>query len=178
MRTQEIIDRPPRTIMEVYQMLPEGTLVELINGVLYMSPSPVSAHQRVLLKITSSLVEYVEANDLGEIFIAPFDVYLDDHSNAVQPDIIFVGKEKASIVQDHIHGVPDLLIEILSPGSRIYDEKKKKELYEQFGVHEYWIIDPSTKETIGYTLQNGKYVEFFRDSGKIRSKLLNESFAF
>ncbi len=54
---------------------------------------------------------YTEENQLGEIFVAPFDVYLDEHANAVQPDIIFVSKKNEGIVKDHIHGVPDLLIE-------------------------------------------------------------------
>ncbi len=176
----ETVDRPPRTIMEVFKMLPEGTLAELIDGVIYMSPSPVRPHQRIVSLLLARITVFVEENDLGEAYVAPFDVYLDEEMNAVQPDIVFVSKKRLSVIDPvgHIHGVPDLTVEVLSPGNKRYDQEKKKELYERFGVQEYWIIDPSTKEAIGYTLQNGKYVEFFKDSGKIQSKLLNESFTF
>jgi Uma2 family endonuclease len=71
------IPSPPRTIMEVYKMLPEGTLAELINGQLYMSPAPNTNHQRVSGKIEYLLRSYVENHSLGEMFHAPYDVYLD-----------------------------------------------------------------------------------------------------
>jgi len=173
-----LIDRPPRTIMEVFKMLPEGTLAELIDGVIYMSPSPIRNHQRIVSLLSARITVFVEEKGLGETYVAPFDVYLDEALNSVQPDIVFVLKKNLAIVQNHIHGVPDLTIEVLSPGNKEYDQEKKKGLYERFGIQEYWIIDPSTKEAIGYTLQDGKYVEFFRASGKIQSRLLNESFSF
>jgi Uma2 family endonuclease len=71
-------------------MLPEGTLAELIDGILYMSPSPIDSHQRAVTRLVGQMYLFVEKNDLGEIFTAPFDVYLDEHSNAVQPDILFL----------------------------------------------------------------------------------------
>jgi len=178
MRGYEVLDRPPRTIMEVFKMLPEGTLAELIDGIIYMSPSPIRDHQKVLGKLFSQLLEYTESKNAGEVYLAPFDVYLDEYSNAVQPDIVFVSKENLSIIKDHIHGVPDLMIEILSPGNKKYDQEKKKELYERFGVQEYWIIDPSTNEATGYTLKSGNYVLLFKAFGKIQSRLLNKSFSF
>ena len=57
----------------------------------------------------------------------------------------------------HFHGVPDLVVEILSPSNREHDLVKKKNLYEKFGVKEYWIVDPQTKAIIAYTLGSGKY---------------------
>ncbi len=173
-----IIERPPRTIMEVYKMLPEGTLAELIDGVIYMNPSPVTNHQRTISRLISKLYSYVEENNLGEVFVAPFDVYLDEKSNAVQPDIIFVLKSNAHIIQSHIHGVPDLLIELLSPGTKSHDTITKKNLYERFGVKEYWIIDPSSKEAIGYSLQGGKYKELPKSIGEINVQLLSHKIAF
>lgn len=174
----QILDRPPRTIMEVFTMLPEGTLAELIDGKIYTSPSPVTNHQRIIFKLSRSLAAYAEQNDLGEIFISPFDVYLDDHANAVQPDIIFVSKDQSHIVKDHIHGVPDLLIELLSPGNKTHDTVIKKSLYEKFGVKEYWIIDPNTKESIGYELKGKRYEEFAKSIGSITSRLLDHHFEF
>jgi Uma2 family endonuclease len=174
----EVLESPPRTIMEVYRMLPEGTLAELIKGKIYMSPSPVTNHQRIIFKISRLIADFVEVHNLGEVFVAPFDVYLDENNNAVQPDIIFVAKENLSIIKEHIHGVPDLLIEVLSEGNKSHDLKTKKDLYEKFGVKEYWIIDPTTKEAVGYFLTQGKYDKSISEIGKIDSKLLNHSFEF
>lgn len=128
---EEMISRPPRTIMEVYKMLPEGTLAELISGVLYMSPSPVRLHQRIVTMLSARISLYVEDNKLGEVYVAPFDVYLDECANAVQPDIVFVAKKNLSIIERHIHGVPDLVVEVLSEGNKSHDLIKKKDLYQQ-----------------------------------------------
>lgn len=166
--------------MEVYKNLPEGTLAELIDNVIYMSPSPASTHQRVLNKINNTLFNYLEERNAGEVFVAPFDVYLDESSNAVQPDIIVVLKANSNIVvpNGHIHGVPDLLIEILSPGNKDHDRVKKKELYERFGVKEYWVVDPQTKQAQGFQLKGKTYQLLFEGTGIIQSVLLNLSFAF
>jgi Uma2 family endonuclease len=166
----------PGTMMDVYKTLPEGTLAELVDGIIHLSPSPLHAHQRLLLRLASGLNRHVIGNGLGEIFIAPLDVYLDEHSNAVQPDIIFIAAAHASMVHDHVHGVPDLVIEILSPGNRDYDLKKKRDLYEKFGVQEYWIVDPVTTETLGYQLREGKYQALATPTGALRSRLLRQDF--
>ena len=173
----EVLDRPPRTIMEVFKILPEGTLAELINGVIYMSPSPKRKHQRIVGKLFSKIFSVVEENKLGEVYVAPFDVYLDETENAVQPDIIFITNNNLSIVQDHIHGVPDMVIEVLSV-DRNHDLKTKKSLYEKFGVKEYWIIDPDNREAIGFVHQNYTYKEVAKATGKIVSPLLDSTFEF
>lgn len=174
----KIISSPPRTIMEVYKMLPEGTLAELIDGKIYMSPSPVTDHQRVISKLFTKIFTYAEESGLGEAFVSPYDVYLDEQSNAVQPDIIFVSKSNSDIIQDHIYGVPDLLIELLSPGNKSHDTVMKKNLYEKFGVREYWIVDPATKESVGYRLVNNHFEEIEKSIGFITSELLNHRFDF
>lgn len=174
------IDSPPRTMMEVYKSLPEGTLVELIDNVLYMSPSPVYKHQRVLLSLASQLKSKIEDMNLGAVAIAPFDVYLDETGNAVQPDIVIVLKRNLHILNEagHIHGVPDLLIEVLSPGNSHHDTTRKKNLYEKFGVEEYWIVDPESKQTTVFSLQGQLYQLQFEGLGAIESKLLKQSFQF
>jgi Uma2 family endonuclease len=160
-------------------MLPEGTLAEIINGTLYMSPAPTTNHQRIIGKLFRDLSLFVEQRSLGEVFISPCDVYLDEHSNVVQPDIIFVSKAKEKIVQcNGIHGVPDLLIEVLSPGNSSHDSKTKLDLYEKFGVKEYWLVNPDTKETEGFGLSNGAYVEQGKLVSQIKSPLLNSTIQF
>ena len=174
------IPSPPRTIMEVFKMLPEGTLAELINGQIYMSPTPTNLHQRISRKLEIKLIEFIESNFLGEIFHAPLDIYFDSEANAVQPDIIFISKENASQPLDEVpyKGVPDLLVEILSPSNNKHDLVVKKELYEKFGVKEYWIVEPFSKEVTVYKLQGSSYILASKEIGKVHSPLLSYQFEF
>ena len=138
-------NRRPFTYQD-YQQLPEDDhRYEVINGELIMTPSPVTAHQRVMRKLLTSLDKLVEAEALGEVFCAPFDVVLDNH-NVFQPDILFVSHENAGIITEkNIQGAPDLVVEILSPSSGYYDLIEKKENYARFGVKEYWLVDPKNE---------------------------------
>jgi Uma2 family endonuclease len=175
-----LIVTPPRTIMGVYKNLPEGTLAELIDNVIYMSPSPVTSHQKILQTIFRRLSEEIEDSQRGEVIVAPFDVYLDESRNAVQPDIVVIlntNKNKL-IPTGHFHGVPDLVVEVLSPANKEHDMVKKKDLYEHVGVNEYWIVDPQTKMVFGYALKESRYVKIVEETGLIHSQLLNLNFSF
>jgi len=168
-----LLSHPPKTIMEVYKQLPEGTLAELIEGTIYMSPSPIRSHQRIVSILSSKMILFTEDTKAGEVYVAPFDVYLDEHLNAVQPDIVFVSTARLSIISQHIHGVPDLV-----EGNESHDRIRKKNLYERFGVKEYWIINPETKEVTGYFHDNNQYEELDKTVGKITSRVLNHTFEF
>jgi len=158
--------------MEVFNMLPEGTCCEVIDNTLYMSPSPSTEHQKILLKIATLLNLFVEANNLGEIFIAPCDVYLTDANDVIQPDIVFINKTNSQIIQKKgIYGTPDLIIEILSSNPE-YDTKKKFELYQGNLVPEYIIINPDNKEVLHYILTDGKYTMQPTKTGVLESKVL------
>jgi Uma2 family endonuclease len=173
------IQTPPRTIMEVFKSLPEGTLAEVINQNLYMSPSPSKNHQRLVRQFLVAFSNFIEPLKLGEIFSAPFDVFLDEYANAVQPDLMFISKEKLSIVKDDgVHGVPDLIVEMLSPSNEKYDLVKKRDLYEKFRVKEYWVINPDTKESFGFFLKDGKYNGPEMHQAQVKSLLLNHDFHF
>jgi Uma2 family endonuclease len=174
------IDSPPRTMMEVFKMLPEGTLVELINNILYMSPPRFANHQIASKNIFRKLLELVEDKDKGLVFYAPLDVYLDEIENAVQPDLIVILRNNLKIIDEkgHIHGVPDMLIEILSKDNEDHDLIRKKQLYERFGVKEYWIIEPDSKLAMGFELKNKQYTLITEDIGLIKSNLLQVSFTF
>jgi Uma2 family endonuclease len=166
-------------MMEVFKMLPEGTLAELISGNLYMSPSPTANHQQLILEIAAEMRSLLKSNNLGQVFVAPFDVFLDEHSNAVQPDILFVARERLSIIKpDAVHGTPDLIIEVLSPGNAKHDREHKKALYEKFGVKEYWVIDSDTKESTGFFLKGERFESAGDCVGQIYSNLLNQTFTF
>jgi Uma2 family endonuclease len=174
----KVMVQPPRTMLEVFKSLPEGTLVQLIENNLVMSPSPKDLHQRLVTKLTSKLEHYVEHNGLGEVRVAPYDVYL-DRKNAYQPDLIFIANENLHKIQENgLHGAPDLVIEVLSPGTAKYDKGKKKTVYERCGVKEYWIVDPATKATTGFVLQDKKFIELEPATGSMQLQLLNITFNF
>lgn len=177
---QEVLIHPPRTLMEVFKTLPEGTLAEVIDNQLYMSPSPIGKHQRILRNLFRSLDKFVMGNQLGEVFFSPYHVFLDEDVNAVRPDLIFVSEANISIVHDDgaIHGVPDMLIEVLSHGNSDHDTIIKKNLYERFGVKEYWIVDPATKSTWGYKLTGSTYQQIKSEAGKINTVLLDHIVEF
>ena len=126
------------------------------------------------------MAEKIKDENIGEVIIAPFDVYLDEKSNAVQPDLTIVLNENLNIIGEDgsIHGVPDLLIEVLSQGNEANDTVKKFALYERFGVKEYWIIEPTMKLASGFTLVDGRYKKLKEETGIIRSPLLKAIFNF
>ncbi len=125
-----------------YEKLPEGAPYQLIGGDLVKEPSPVPYHQILSRRIEFELVKFVEERALGEVLYAPMDVYLSD-TEVYQPDILFISKERMSIIgEKKIEAAPDLVIEILSPSSAYYDLRHKKNVYETSGVKEYWVVDP------------------------------------
>ncbi|MBI1767078.1 MAG: Uma2 family endonuclease [Bacteroidetes bacterium] len=169
---------PPKTLLEVYRMLPEGTRAELINDKLFMSPAPTIKHQNVIFALTGQFYNYINKEKNGEVFVSPVDVYINE-KNVVQPDLVFVAKKNLTILkEDGIYGAPDLIIEVLSPGTKKFDLEEKKKIYEKSGVKEYWVVDPDTKESRGYQLKNSKYVLFKQEKAKLTSALLKRSFKF
>ncbi|MFN7259853.1 MAG: Uma2 family endonuclease [Cyclobacteriaceae bacterium] len=111
--------------MEVFKMLPEGTRCELIEGIIYMSPAPTINHQDAVLSLGSEVLQFAKKKNLGKIFISPVDVYLDSHKNAFQPDLVFISNNRLNIIkEDGIYGAPDLVVEILSPGTKSFDLTK------------------------------------------------------
>ena len=115
---------------------------ELIDGELILIPSPNQAHQASSISLGSAMHIFSKANGLGIVLLAPFDVLLSD-TNVVQPDILFVTKEREEIITyANIQGAPDLVVEITSPSSAVRDWREKMALYSEHGVKEYWIVDP------------------------------------
>lgn len=140
-----------------YLKTPDDQRYELIEGVLIMTPSPVTRHQRISRKILIALDKYVTENDLGEVFDAPLDVFL-DNENIVQPDILFISKERLDIIgEKNIQGAPDLVIEIISESTAYRDLVQKKKLYARFGVKEYWIVIPEESSIEVYTLKDNAF---------------------
>lgn len=154
--------------------LPAESRYELRNFNLIDMPSPKRIHQRIVKDFTKKLDNYVLSNQLGEVFVSPFDVIL-DKGNVCQPDVFFLSKEKRGFsTEEGIFGAPDLTVEVVSKGSVVRDYVEKKNDYEQFGVSEYWIIDPLNETIIVYALINNKYVVFsaVEEAGTALSKLV------
>ncbi len=141
-----------------YAALPDdGHRYQLLEGELVMTPSPNRWHQQVSAKLLSELLIHAEKLGLGVVFAAPLDVTLDD-GNVVQPDILFVSKERSGILQGgRVIGAPDLCIEILSPGSERLDRVRKLELYARFDVTNYWIVDLGARTIEEYVLAGDVY---------------------
>lgn len=130
-----------------YLHMPEDRRYELVEGEFFMVPSPNEPHQRISAEIEYLLQSYVKKRRTGFVYDAPFDVVLSDE-DVVQPDIIYVSKERRNIItHNNIQGAPDLVIEILSPKISYRDREIKRKLYYKYGVKEYWIVDP-VKQTI------------------------------
>ncbi len=165
---------PVRFNYSDYLLLPEDKRYEILDGDLYMIASPDIQHQRVSLRLTLALAEQTKNGAPGEILEAPCDVILSE-DNIVQPDILFVRKEHAGIVGTfNVQGAPDLVIEILSEGTRSKDLELKGKIYGRFGVQEYWIVDPdaSTIEALAWSELGYLSAGVFRKSDRMSSPLL------
>ncbi|MGO9274497.1 MAG: Uma2 family endonuclease [Terriglobia bacterium] len=142
---------------DLRQIPPDLNRYELIEGDLSVSAAPNTAHQRRTGRLFRRLADHVEQHDLGEVFIAPYDVVL-DASTVLEPDIVFVSKARKSIVKEAgIEGVHDLVVEVISPSSRMTDHMAKRDLYAEFGVPEYWLLEPFEPRIEVLRLEGRKY---------------------
>jgi Uma2 family endonuclease len=115
-----------------------------------MAPAPNRFHQDISRNLGVMLANYLSAHPIGVLYIAPFDVYLTD-TDVFQPDLLIVLNENRGILTDAgAEGVPDFVVEVLSPKTRQLDLVNKKRIYARMGVKELWIIDPETKELAVY----------------------------
>jgi Uma2 family endonuclease len=136
--------------------------VELIKGRIFkMSPAPTSAHQAILREISGELWQFLKGKTC-QVFFAPFDVRFPPKSEGeimtvLQPDICVVC-DPSKIDKKGCLGAPDIVIEILSPSNSEKELRNKYEIYEESGVKEYWVVFPSEKTLLIYTLTRGKYV--------------------
>ncbi len=135
--------------------------IEIFKGKIFPMASPSSTHQRVALRIINGLEKYLIAKPC-ELFIAPLDVRLYDRKKSLkadkdiltvlQPDL-FIVCDLNKLEERGCLGAPDLVIEILSPGNSKREMKIKKELYEESGVREYWIVDPNHETVARFNIE-------------------------
>jgi Uma2 family endonuclease len=154
--------------------LPESNLpMELWDGELIMSPAPPFLHQEIVDRFHDLLKACVRQHRLGQTGMAPLDMVLTTR-RATQPDVVFISNERLGIIKERIMGAADLVAEVLSPGSRRRDRIDKRDLYEQHGVQEYWLIDPEAKTVEVLCLESGTYqlAGRWRPGERAQSRLL------
>jgi len=140
----------------VAQMPESNQPCELWDGEPVMSPAPSFYHQQLVIRLSRRLYEWVSKRQLGEVVTGPIDMVLSPH-RVMQPDVAFISKDRLSIVTRAINGPVDLAVEIISLGGRNRDRIEKRDLYEQHGVQEYWLIDPEAQTVEVFYLENGRY---------------------
>ena len=160
---------------EDYQSLPDdGTHYEIVNGVLYMAPSPTGEHQDAVFRVAMFLYQTIEASGKGKMRIAPFDVRLSP-TDVFQPDVMVVLNEhRERIKKTYVLGAPDLVVEVSSPRTANLDRREKQDAYAHAGVPEYWIVDADAHSVEVLVLEQGMYVTFgvFEDDAVLSSKVV------
>lgn len=163
------------TYDEMVAELPETNLpTELWDGEIVMSPTPTPSHQKVVFRLARLLEDFVKVKQAGTVLVSPLDVVLSPH-RVVQPDLFFISKARSDIIQDRIRGVPELAVEVISQGTRKRDRVEKKALYEQFGISEFWIVDPESRLIEVFALVKGAYQLHSKaaDTAPAKSRLLS-----
>jgi Uma2 family endonuclease len=157
------------TYDEIVAELPEDNRpCELWDGELIMAPPPSYFHQEIALRFYRALHAWVSQKKLGKVMGLPIDMVLSPR-RVPQPDISFVSNERVHLIQRALMGPADLVAEIISPGGRTRDRIEKRDLYEQYGVKEYWIIDPEAQTVEVLFLEGVQYTLLVRAAGVERA---------
>lgn len=131
-----------RVTVDDLATLDDGRRYELFDGVPEVNPSPAPRHQLVVGALYATLRDFVRRERLGVVYVAPLDVVFDPY-DLCQPEVLFVSAARAHVVgEKNVTAAPDLVVEVLSPGTRRRDGVVKAALYARFGVPRYWIVDP------------------------------------
>ncbi len=155
-----------------YDRLPDEPRCELVLGRFHVTPSPFSRHQIVVQALWLHLDRIAEAAG-GIAFQAPLDVVLADHS-VVQPDLLYVSAARLDLVGNRVEGAPDLVVEVLSPGTARFDRGRKLQLYALYGIEEYWLVDHERRQVDFLVKEAGSFVAAPAVAGKYQSARIPE----
>lgn len=153
------------------------TICEYVNGIVCMSPSQSTKHQRISGNLYFELRNYFKGKTC-EVFSAPYDIQLinGNEKNLVIPDISVICN-KSGFTNNKYIGVPNLIIEILSPSNQSHDLITKLGLYEKYGVKEYWIVSPKNKSIIIYSLDENGHYDIFENKTIASESISSSVFA-
>jgi Uma2 family endonuclease len=162
--------------LQEYQQTPESVLPqELIYGVVTAADAPFVPHQRIVFQLARALDTHVNDARVGEVFVAPLDVILDrERALVLQPDILFVARERSYIVQDRVYGAPDLVVEVLSPNPRIGQLDDRLRWFASAGVREIWLYHQFAHvlQIVGCRDGRPAHTTSFEGTTPIRSEVL------
>ncbi|EGD52093.1 protein of unknown function DUF820 [Thermoanaerobacter ethanolicus JW 200] len=153
---------------------------EIINGVPYLQAAPTWQHQAVLLELARQFANYLQDKSC-RVFTAPFDLRIpeanekdEETTNVVQPDIIIIC-DNSRLKKTGYYGVPELIIEVVSPSTGQKDKIEKFNLYEKAGVKEYWIVEPDEKVVMVFTLEEGRYgrPQMYSEEDKVKVSIFD-----
>lgn len=166
-----------------YMATPEGVRIEIIDGEIFNMAPPSRMHQEISIALSSGINNFLKDKPC-KVYAAPFGVFLGDDEqdirerHCVEPDISVIC-DKNKLIDQGCLGSPDFIIEIISPSTQSHDYIRKLNLYNQYGVKEYWIVNPQNKTVLTYVLVNDAFDAptsyTFKDS--VKSTVL-ESFEF
>lgn len=147
-----------------YCELPDDRIhYEIHEGELWMTPAPTPGHQDVLGNLYDSLRHHIRERGLGKLYFAPIDCLFSD-TTITQPDLVYLAPDRLALITERgIEGAPTLVVEVLSPSTRRTDRLRKFQLYAQFGVAHYWIVDPALRTIDAFTL----VTDAFQPSGRV-----------
>ena len=151
---------------EDLEKLPDDERYEIIDGNLFIMESPHGRHQLLLGELFGQIREFLKGKKCT-VFLAPFDVVLSKSKkkneifNVVQPDLMVLC-DMDKYEGQKIFGAPDFVIEIVSPTNRTHDYLRKFNLYQKYGVKEYWLIDYKDKAILPYILNEKDIYELPR----------------
>jgi Uma2 family endonuclease len=158
-----------------YEALPDEPRCELLFGRLYLMPAPTLVHQATLQELAFHFRQIARGAG-GRSYLAPLDVALADHS-VVQPDVVYVSPRRLQVLTERgIEGAPDLVVEVLSPGTERRDRREKLRLYAEFGVQEYWLAASGERRVELMVNEGGRFVVVEPVAGVYRSRRLPEVF--
>lgn len=171
-----VTDEKKKMTLEEFMKLSDVS-VELIEGNVVKEPTPSYGHQAIVVNILVEIANSINKNNTGKVVVAPMDVFLEE--TVVQPDVLFISTERLSIIkEDKIKGAPDVVFEVISPSNSHNDTKVKFDIYEKYGVKEYYLVYPEDRTVVKYVLIDGKYHEQYREKGIVRSESMNLEFNF
>lgn len=159
------------TAAEFSQLSETNRLMELIDGELIVTPSPMSSHQRLVQRIFGLIQTHMPD---GEAMLAPMDVYLDE-LNAVQPDVFWLAPDSRCVERSgYFYGAPELVVEVVSPATSTRDRRDKFDLYQRHGAREYWLADPAAQHIEVWQRQGEHFVRLgiFTEGGAFHSSAL------
>ena len=131
---------------------------EIIGGEKFMAAAANPMHALILFKISKLIDNYMDDHDGGFVFTDTIDVHF-QNGDIFMPDVTVITSKNTDIIiwDGAIYGVPDMVVEVLSPSTRKKDLTIKKDIYEENGVNEYWIVDPLARTVDVYILRDGKF---------------------